>query len=67
MSGPKYAPPLDPRLAHWVAELDEDAMEFFHERAGIREHMAGFNREQAEKLAGAETQRYLERRNAGRQ
>ena len=62
MSAPKYTPPLNPLLAQWLAELDEDAMEFFQERAGVREHMGGFTREKAENLAWAETQRYVERR-----
>ena len=39
-------------------------MDFFQERAAVREHMGGFNREQAENLAWAETQRYVERRKA---
>ncbi len=63
MADPKYTPPLNPVLAQWVDALDDDAREFFEERAGIREYDGGFPRNQAENLAWAETQRYLERRN----
>jgi len=59
---PTYRPPLSPQIAQWLAELDDDANEFFQERAAVREHMGGFSREQAENLAWAETQRYVERR-----
>lgn len=62
MSGPTYQPPLSRQIAHWLAELDDDANEFFQERAAVREHMGGFSREHAENLAWAETQRYVERR-----
>ncbi len=62
MSGPTYRPPLNPQLAQWLAELDDDANEFFQERAAVREHMGGFSRGEAENLAWAETQRYVERR-----
>ncbi|MCK6375311.1 MAG: hypothetical protein L6Q69_14550 [Zoogloea sp.] len=66
MSGPTYQPPLSPQIAQWLAELDDDANEFFQERAAVREHMGDFSREQAENLAWAETQRYVERRDARR-
>lgn len=62
MSGPTYKAPLNPQIAQWLAELDDDANEFFQERAAVREHMGGFKREEAENLAWAETQRYVERR-----
>lgn len=66
MSAQEYTPPLDPELALWVADLDDDAMEVFQERAAIREHLGGLGRDEAEKQAWAETQLYLERRNARR-
>ncbi len=66
MNSPTYQPPLSPQIAQWLAELDDDANEFFQERAAVREHMGGFKREEAENLAWAETQRYVERRNTRR-
>ena len=62
MNSPTYQPPLSPQIAQWLAELDDDANEFFQERAAVREHMGGFSRAEAENLAWAETQRYVERR-----
>jgi hypothetical protein len=62
VSGPTYQPPLSPQIAQWLVELDDDANEFFQERAAAREHLGGFKREEAENLAWAETQRYVERR-----
>ena len=62
MSDSTYQPPLNPQIAQWLAELDDDANEFFQERAAVREHMGGFSRVEAENLAWAETQRYVERR-----
>lgn len=63
MDAPKYTPPLDPELAQWVADLDESAIEFWTERAAIREHLGGQSRAEAEAGAWAETRLYLERRN----
>ena len=62
MNSPAYRPPLSPQITQWLAELDDDANEFFQERAAVREHMGGFSRVEAENLAWAETQRYVERR-----
>lgn len=64
MDGPTSTSPLNPQIAQWLAELDEDANEFFQERAAVREHLGGFSREEAENLAWAETQRYVERRDS---
>ena len=50
MSGPTYQPPLSPQIAQWLAELDDDANEFFQERAAVREHMGGFSRAEAENV-----------------
>lgn len=38
--------------------LDDDAQEFYEERAGILEHMAGWPIEKAEALARAEAEAY---------
>ena len=62
MGDSPYQPPLNPQIVQWLAELDDDANEFFQERAAVREHMGGFSRVEAENLAWAETQRYVERR-----
>lgn len=62
MNAPKYARPLDAKVARWVDGLDDDALEFFQERAGIREHDGGLPRAQAEAAAWAETVDYLKRR-----
>ena len=39
MDDPTSTPPLNPQIAQWLAELDEDANEFFQERAAVREHL----------------------------
>lgn len=58
-------PPLNPALAVKVEALDDDAQEFFQERAAIRQHEAGMARADAEAAAWADTLRYLEQRGAG--
>lgn len=58
----RYALVTHAKLVGAVASLDEDAREFFEERAGILEFEAGYTRPQAEQLAWNETQRYLKRR-----
>jgi hypothetical protein len=40
--------PLNPDIACWAADLDDNAREFFNERAGIREFEGGLPREEAE-------------------
>jgi hypothetical protein len=61
----RYVTPLDRNLAQRVDALDEDAREFYEERAGILEYEAGFPRPKAEALAWEEVQRYLTRRSGG--
>ena len=57
-----YNTPLDAATAVWVETLDDDAREFFEERAGIAEFDGGMSRLDAEQLAKALTEAYLERR-----
>lgn len=64
MDTPKYTPPLDPDLAIKVAALDEDAQEFYQERAAIRQFDGGLARSAAEAAAWEDTLRYLARRDA---
>ncbi|NVZ10755.1 hypothetical protein HW932_15935 [Allochromatium humboldtianum] len=49
-------------LATWIASLDEDAKEFFEERAAIVEYDAGQPRAVAEAVAHRLTLLYLQRR-----
>ena len=56
MSGPKYTRPLSPAVAHWAAQLDANAREFFEERAAIYEFDGGMNRRDAEAAAKAATE-----------
>jgi hypothetical protein len=51
-----------PREVPDISVLDEDAREFFEERAAIIEFDGGLCRPQAEALALSETQRYMQRR-----
>ena len=62
LSSPGYTSPLDGDLAKVVSALDEDAREYFEERAGILEFDGCLPRGKAERLAWKETQVYLERR-----
>lgn len=57
----RYARVTDASLREAIASLDEDAREFFEERAGILEYEAGYPRPQAERLAWNQTQQYLKR------
>lgn len=65
MNSPKCRPPLDPDLAIKVEALDDDAQEFYQERAGIRQFVGDLSRLEAEAAAWKDTMRYLEQRNAG--
>lgn len=65
MNTPKYMPPLDPDLAIKVLALDENAHEFFQERAGVRQYLGGLSRPKAEAAAWEDTLRYLEQRDSG--
>ncbi len=58
----RYVSPENRTLARQIQALDEDAREFFEERAGILEYDAGYPRSQAEALAWVEVQRYLTQR-----
>lgn len=49
-------------LAAWLETLDDDAREYFEERAGIIEYDAKKSRAEAEALAYAETLHYLKQR-----
>lgn len=51
MNSPDYPIPADPDIANWVATLNEDAREFFEERAAIREYDGGLSRQDAEAKA----------------
>ena len=62
MTNARYSLPLDPALASLVAGLNEDAREYFEERAGILEYDGGHPRQKAECLAWDETQHYLSTR-----
>lgn len=64
MDKPEYTPPLDPELAALVDALDLNALEFFLERAAIREIDGKQTRQAAEAAAWAETRRYRDRRNS---
>jgi hypothetical protein len=58
----RHPSPLDFNLAKLVNALDDDAREFFEERAGILEFDGGNPRRKAESMAWEETQHYLKRR-----
>ena len=59
---PIYPVPIDPDLAAWVATLDDDALELFNERAGIREFEGGVSRQAAESAARDDVLRWLRQR-----
>lgn len=51
--------PLDCKVAEAFVQLDEEAREFFEERASIMEYMGRVPREEAERRALLETQKYV--------
>lgn len=55
----KYTRPLLPLVAQWAEGLDDDAREWFEERAAIYEYEAGMPRTRAELAAQAATERFL--------
>lgn len=59
MSNPNYPIPLDQVIADWVIGLDDNAREFFEERAGIREYEGGLSRREAESEARNDVLRWL--------
>lgn len=65
MNARKYTPPLDPNLAIKVDAIDDDAQEFYQERAGIRQFDGGLSRAEAEAAAWTDTLHYLEQRDSG--
>ena len=65
MNTPKYILPLDPDLAIKVFALDDNAQEFYQERAGIRQFDGGLSRVEAEAAAWEDTLFYLEQRDSG--
>ena len=50
-------------MTEWLETLDDDAREFFEERAAIMEFDGGLPRSEAEIAAKALTEAYLQRRN----
>ncbi|EIF29509.1 hypothetical protein BCh11DRAFT_04954 [Burkholderia sp. Ch1-1] len=54
--------PIDPAVAAKVADYDDDAREWFWERAAIREFEGGLSRQQAEQFALEDTERRLKNR-----
>ncbi len=61
MDGPKYTRPLLSLVAQWADGLDDDAREWFEERAAIYEYEAGMPRARAELSAKAATERFWRR------
>lgn len=59
---PIFPIPHDPEIAQWVAILDDDALELFNERAGIREFEGGMSRAEAESAAQQDVLRWLRQR-----
>ena len=61
---PSAPAPTPTALTAWIDSLNEDALEFFEERAAILEHEGGLPRVEAEAKAYALTVAYLQRREA---
>lgn len=51
-----------PKISTWFEKLDEDAQEFFQERAAIMEFDGGLSRIDAETAAKDLTEAYFQRR-----
>jgi hypothetical protein len=49
-------------MDEWLETLDDDAREYYEERAGIAQFDAGMTREEAELAARELTEAYLQRR-----
>ena len=58
MGNPQYPVVQDQDLVAKVAALDEDAREFFEERAGIRQYEGGLSRQEAEAQAYEDVRRW---------
>ena len=65
-SNSRYAQPQDANLVRWADGLDDDAREYFEERAAILEFDARLPRQKAERLAQQATLQYLDRRSSNR-
>lgn len=65
-SNSRYTQPQDANLARWAGGLDDDAREYFEERAAILEFEAWLPRPKAERLAQQATLQYLDRRSSKR-
>ena len=63
MNTPKYTRPLRPDVAQWADGLDDDAREWFEERAAIYEYEARMTRHDAELAAKSATEQFLASRN----
>lgn len=63
MNAPKYTRPLRPDVAQWADGLDDDAREWFEERAAIYEYEARMTRHDAELAAKSATEQFLASRN----
>ena len=59
MNAPKYTRPLRPDVAQWADGLDDDAREWFEERAAVIEFEAGKSRVHAESMALQEVVAHL--------
>lgn len=57
-----YPVPTTAEIADWTKTLDDDAREFFEERAAIIEFDGGYSRMEAEKLAKSFTESYMQKR-----
>ncbi len=57
-----FPTPTTAEIADWTQTLDDDAREFFEERAAIIEFDGCCSRAEAEKLAKSLTESYIKRR-----
>jgi hypothetical protein len=53
---------MNQELTLWLETLDDDAREFYEERAAIIEFDGGYSRTEAEELAKVLTNGYMQRR-----
>ena len=57
--------PCDPQVQQFWRSLDDDAKEYFDERAAVAEYEAGLSRTEAEAMAMHLTVAYRQRRKLG--
>lgn len=62
MDGPTWTRPLSRQVADAFDRLDDDAKEFYQERAAIRQFEGGLSRLQAERLALDDVREWLRQR-----